>query len=404
MNKMKKTLLMVLVLLLTASCHTQKKTYAGKQSKEAAVADGTPFEDKMSLPVDEQGLDIAVKVDFDEAQNILTLSMKGNRGFLNLREDVGYKPLFSHRFLGKHIMRPEKLPYPALVLPGTRYYLSDKVYKTFARKRKHHTLRRVMGAVSPELVLLSSSAAEPGNNVMTDSLVLRYAVSPEATKGEITLRNLYIMDAMPRKRGKQAYSINVSADLNTTYMVQIRRNPCFGTEVLLDSLSRTVQNIKADYRNLRKACPTGFADSEEAEQIFMQHRMFLLSRYQERKDSSACSDVQSQYDVINAYRDSISAAPCKYVPPVVDEEGKLLTGISAQILLETARHLDNTVAQILNSRDAVEIHDLTIFGTKLLRDVNNDIRTRGVINDEQNAALKVFRNSEAYFRTMILKQ
>lgn len=406
--KIYKALCILLAVAALTSCGSSKPQFVENQSKEAAVSAEQPFEDKLKFPVDEQGVTLSVNMNFDEAQNILTLTLKSDRKFLSLKQATPYKPLFRHYFLGKRKMRPKLLPHSVLVQPDTKYYLSAKVYKSFARRRKHHVFQPLQGALSEELTLLSSDAM-PDGNLMLDSVVQHYSVDPKATKGEITLRNIYLMDkvskssAMSRWKKKQKYAIFADKDLNLTYKVQLQRNPCFGTEALQDSLRVMLSRIRGDYRNLVAACPKGIADSEEAVEIFQQHRMFLLSRYPALTDSSECSSLQETYRKVNAFRDSIANAPCKYVPPVVDENGGIRTGINVQALLEAARTLDLSVARILNSKDAIEKHDITVSGVKLIKEINNDIQTHDIINDEQRAALRVFRKSEAYFQTIIMK-
>jgi len=406
-----KNLLLILFVILTSCSPRNAATLTEPTYKSAVISVDSIFTDQLKFPIDDKGLDVTVQMDFDDRTNELAMTIKSSRLLFVFREDHCYKPLFHRYAFGRHRLNPEKLTYPTLIQPKTKYYLDGKVYKSYNPKRRRHLFNRWLGSVSKELTIIppGMKADNFEATMLTDSVVQRFSVSPKATQCEITLRNVFVVEPLnggirARKSKTRKYNIVCDKDLNLTYKMNIQRDPCFGTESLCDSLAAMVASIKRDYRHLVKACPTGKTDTQEAVGIFEQHRQFLLSKYHDVKDSSACAKVQAFHVAFNNYRDSIQLAKCFYITPKVDKEGQLLTGINAQQLLETAHNLDNMVSRILVSKDAQEIHDLTVLCKKTISTINGEIAKYGTINENQRRALKIYRNSETYFRNMILKQ
>lgn len=401
---------LILLAVTVASCASKKPVLTEPTSKAVTVSADSAFVDELKYPVDAQGLDVAVTMDFDESRNLLTLVLKGSRPMLALKQNVQYSKVFRKTVLGKRWLDEEKLPYQVLIKPNTRLYLSGKVYKTYAKKRKRHVFNPIVSKYSASLKPVQEAAAE--SNLIPDSVVMRFKVDPTSTKASVTLRNVMLLsnEGKPKgflifkPKGKVRYAIVADKDLNLTYNISLQRNPCFATESLRDSLARHLESVTRDYKLLVSACPTGIAADQAAVDVFEQHRNFLLSRYNKTKETHDCPQVQSLMDKTNALIDSISGAKCIFIPKKVDEEGEVLIGVNAQLLLDIAHKLDDDVAHILYSKDPMEIHDLTLTCKEVIRNTNNTIRKRGVITEDQEQALKIYRQSEAYFRKVILKE
>ena len=68
---MRKTLTILLMLITGAT--TLVAHQKEQQVKDAAVSDGSLYEDIVNVPFDDKGLDITVHIAFDETDNLLTL-------------------------------------------------------------------------------------------------------------------------------------------------------------------------------------------------------------------------------------------------------------------------------------------------------------------------------------------
>lgn len=401
---------LILLALIVASCASKKPILTEPTSKSVTVSTDSIYADELKFPVDEQGLDVAVSMDFNEEQNLLTMVLKSARPVIALKQDIVYRNVFHKVALGKRWLKEDKLPYGVLVKPNTKMYLSGKLYKTYAKKRKNHRFNPLLGKYSASLTPVLTNARE--ENLMQDSVVLRFSVDPKSTKASVTLRNMMVLNDMGKPKGflffkpkgKNRYAITADKDMNLTYDINIQRNPCFGTGSLQDSLSNNLENVTRDYKLLVSACPTGTAADQGAVDVFEQHRNLLLSKYPRFTAKNPCPQVQSLMDRNNAMIDSISGAKCIYIAPKVDDEGQLLVGVNPQLLLDIAHKLDDDVAHILYSKDPVEIYDLTMTCKEVIRNTNNTIHNRGVINEDQRKALKIYRQSELYFRRVILKE
>ena len=379
-----------------------------QQVKDAAVSDGSLYEDIVNVPFDDKGLDITVHIAFDETDNLLTLSLTGTRQMFVFQDDTYRKKAFTGWF-SRRSFHPERLSYPTLVEPKTKYKLTSPVVKSFNKPRKKHLFNKWITNVSKALTPLAS----PLTSVTPDSIVQTFSIDPKATKVSFTLRNILVLDtkepmaqaAEKRNSGKTIhYRFVLDHDLATTYNVQLKRNPCFGARRAIDSLRTRVAEVRNSYRRLQKSCPTGKATSDTEVNIFNQHRQYLLARYAPIADSTKCSDLQTAYDAYNSYVDSIAGAPCVYIP--VDNSGSTLAasmGISPETMIAAAKRLDDIVASIMVSRDPVEIRDLRNLGRDIIRSVNANLSTKNFHDDEQRRALAVLRKAEEYFLSITMK-
>lgn len=419
-----------------SSCSKKVTTYSEPVNKTAFVSQDSAYIDTIQLPFDSKGVDIAVKMEFDEPSNVLTLTVKGTRRVFVFRDDTYYKKVFHNRFLGMSVMRPLKLSYPVLVQPGTKVYLSKNVKKSFASPARKHMFNNWLGEFSKNfsLVVPALTSDDPTETALVcDSIVQRFNVDPNATQGTIKLRNLLVIDKLsekplPKKAAAALGAVMAAAktnaamlkttkpakwiisndkDINTTYNIRLLRNPCFGLEAEKDSTLDRLFDIMNAYHNLVSSCPGGTVESKAALQVFRQHKYFLRSQFKHCTDSSACTEIQSNITEYNKYVDSIRNAQCTYVPPIDQTAigSKVLgTGVSPQYLLDTAHRVDNIVAQYTLATDAAQIHDLIISGHEIIRLMNRTIKEKGIRNDNQRSALAEFRKAEAYFNRVVLRQ
>lgn len=409
-----------ITLLILAGCSTPQATKRTEPVvKEAVVGSDADFEDVLQFPFDDKGLDLTIKMSFDEELSELKMTLTGTRQLLVFRNDVVYNRAFKKAFFGKRYLNPDKLPYPVLVQQNTKYCLSKDLWKSFPKLRSAHLFNKWLGKVSNDFKVITPTTTTeetPEATLVVDSIVQRFKVNPNATGGTIQLRNVLAMDQLgdpvanvkqkrdPKK--KVTYSIVADNDLNLTYKVKLKRNPCFGKDAEIDSLLTILFKIRKDYRQFEASCPNGKAESREQVGVFNQHRQYLLAKYAAIADSSDCSDIQSTYNYYNKYRDSIKTAKCVYIPPKVVKpaaEAVAATPLSADMLLDAARRLDNTVSRYLVTRDAMEVYDLTKLGREIVRTTDAIIKERTATTPEQQRALAIYKRAREYFNTVVLK-
>lgn len=415
------SLIGIMAVMLMASCASQKTEYNIPEPKTALVSQDTPYEEKLQFPFDDKGLDINVSLAFDEAENMLTLTVKGSRQLMVFRQDTFYGMIFKHPFLKQREMIPAKLPYPVLVQPNMKITLSNNVWKSFKKSRVQHLFNSWLVGVSPELQPVTPSIdteESPEATLIVESVTQRFRVDPKATKASFTLRNFLVIDkdgipvsVIQQKRSPSSslkYEIVYEKDLNLTFNVRIQRNPCFAQDSLIESAKGRIAEVRKAYANLHEACPEGTVSSTQEQGVFNQHRKFLLSQFPCITDSSACSLLQEAYTRYNSYVDSIKNAPCVYVKPQPepgkDEYGMPSIGIRASHILDMAHRLDNIVSQIMVTRDISQVHDLIDIGNNLIKTLTKAVQEKGLINTEQKDAYQEFLKAKTYFRSAILKK
>lgn len=412
-------MMLITVAMFMCSCSTSTKhIYQAPESKDAVVSEVNSYQDKLQVPFDDKGLDINVNLTFDETENILTLSLTGTRQLMVFRDDVQYRRVFRKAFLGKRWLSLKRMPYPVLIRPNTKISLSKQVWNDFNTKRRDHIFNNWITKISPELSTISPNVHADESTEATliiDSIVQRFHVDPKATKASFTLRNILVADLdgktmspVELKRNPSAklkYRIVCDKDINLTYNVSIKRDPCFGQDSLIKATNVMVNKVMKAYANLSDACPSGIVSSEEEKGIFNQHRQFLLSQYPFITDQTDCSDLQAIYSRYNLYVDSIAKAPCKVVKAVVSEEegsrGVLNMGVRASTILDAAHRLDNIVSQIMVTRDAMQQHDLIISGRNTISTITRAVSESGLHDDEQRKAYAVFLKAKSYFNATI---
>lgn len=418
---MKYILHIFLMLLILAGCSTPQTTKRSEPVvKDAVVGSDADFEDVLQFAFDDKGLDLTIKMSFDEELSELKMTVTGTRQLLVFRSDITYNRTFKKAFFGKRYLNPDKLPYPVLVQPNTRFCLSKELWKSFPKLRSAHLFNKWLGKTSKDFRIITPSTTTeetPEATLVVDSIVQRFKVAPGATGGTIQLRNILAMDQLgdpvanvKQKRDpkqKVTYNIVADNDLNLTYKVKLKRDPCFGRDAETDSLLTVLFKIRKDYRQFAASCPNGKAESREQVGVFNQHRQYLLAKYAAITDSSECSNIQSTYNYYNQYIDSIKQAKCVYIPPKVDKKGGSeaapATPLSADMLLDAARRLDNTVSRYLVTRDAMEIYDLTKLGREIMRTTDAVVKERVATTPEQQRALAIYRRAREYFNTVVLK-
>lgn len=387
---------------LIGLCLWAVMTVHAQQTKSIAVEEGMPYEEALTFPFDEKGVELKVGITFDEHTNELQLKVTGSRQLFVFQEDAYRNKVFTGFFSRKHL-RPERLSYPVLVPPRAKFYLTKKVIKRFAKPRGKHLFIRWVEGVSASLTPLPPVGEGQSGKyaLLNDTLVMRFAVAEGATEAAFTLRNLYVLEETG-KPTKPKYRFVWDQDLATTYAITLRRDPCLGLQTTIDSMKVRVEVIQQAYGRLLKTAPSGLAESAEEVGVFNQHKQYLLSQFLPVADSTDCGDLQQLYSEYNQQREQIDQASCVYVAS--EDNGTKRLGMSPEVLLAAARRLDNVVALYEVTKDPVERRDLIMQGREIISVMNVTIEEKGIRGEEQQAALAVFRRASDYFRVTVLKQ
>lgn len=399
----KRLLTYALLLLLPIVLSAQEPTV-----KNIAVAPDSLTEDVIKLPFDDKGVDITVHFTFDEMNNKLTLAISGTRKLFVFERDTYIRQAFRGKWFSRKRMYPEKLMYPVLVQPKTKYYLARKVRKGYKKPRKQHLFNRWI-EYSREI----RTVVPKEFPLVIDSVVQVFDVHPKATKTSITLRNILVVDPqggilpVPEqvnqyvKKKTTKYEFVHDKDMALTYNINLQRNPCFGMDARIDTMQTAVQEVKEAYLRLMKTSPEGKASSKAEEDVFNQHKEYLLSQYPLRDEHYTCGELQGYIDKYNNYIDSIANAQCLYedmsaAAAKVEKVRKKL-GLNAKMLLKAAHTLDDTAAKILVCKDPAQLHDLNELGYEIISSATVAIRQREVTTDEQKYALSQYKKAEKYF-------
>lgn len=389
-----KRLIIILFLLPSAIIISR-----AQQTKEITVSDAAYFEETLQFPFDDKGLELRLRVSFNEEEDRLDLVMVGSRIMMVFKQDVRYRDVFG--FL--KIMKPQKLPFQVLVPPGSMFHLNKPVWKGFAKKRKDHLFNNWLENVSKELtpILPATSGIRSTEAMMvTDSIVQRFTVAHEATDAYFTIRNLMVTDVgmVHTRTGKVRYDIVMDQDVNTSYHVLFQRNPCFHTEALADSVKTRTAALVEAYARLVSSCPDGKASSVEEENIFRQHQFFLMSQFPVITDTHECPAVQEAYDNYNALRDSLSHAVCRYSPDDSHKQRKVQGKVlNSEVLVNTARSLDLLVSKILLTKDTQERLDLIDMGHELIRSIDDSLAERELVGEKISLSLSLYNKAKSYF-------
>lgn len=393
-------LLYALLTLLPLTLHA-----ATPVVKNVVVAPDSMYEDVINLPFDDKGVDITVHMTFDEDANILTLAISGTRRLFVFEGDTYIRQAFRGKWFGRKRLYPERLRYPVLVQPKTRYLLSRQVRKSYRKPRSQHLFNRWID-YSRELKTIVPNTFP----LAQDSIVRQFEVHPSATKASVTLRNILVVDpdggfaAIPVAIGGKTakYEFVADNDMALTYNLTLRRNPCFGMEAMTDSIRNAANQVEEAYQRLMKTSPKGNASSNAEVDVFNQHKQYLLSQYQPIALTTNCPELTAQIERYNHYVDSISTSDCQYesaADKMQEKVSKLKNkvGINAKVLLHAARNLDNITAKILSCKDPVQKHDLIAEGRGIVSSTSASIKQSNAVNAEQKSALLVYRRAEQYF-------
>jgi hypothetical protein len=128
-------------------------------------------------------------------------------------------------------------------------------------------------------------------------------------------------------------------------------------------------------------------------------KKMLLCQYPVVETNQSCERLRGQWEIYNAYIDSISSARCKVIE---ETQREIVIGVEPELLYSKARQLDGMVTRWLASTDAIERRDLQLSCLKLVQEVHEWVSSNGLGTEEQQRSWRVFQSAENYYqRSMV---
>lgn len=356
--------------------------------KHLEVSHDQSYTDHVSLQEDASDMDLMIKFVFDESQNQLTVSLISYRSLFVFHENIYYKQVIRR---GK--LKPERIPYVVESEKGTVYKLAKALKKSIKRPRKRFVFK--------SWIAYDRLQPVPTAYKMTNDYISQtFQILQKDTAVYITLNDVLLMDESNKSRPlKKKYYLTFMKDLNRTYDITIKRNPCFGKEDEIDFAQKALDGVKQAYQTFTQRFKPGVSpNSSEKVDLFYQMKESMLKQYMPHTNQHTCEASQQIWDSYNSYVNSIMEQECHYESKQTNALVER-SGFNPSILLEKARLLDKTVSQWLLSNDKAERNDLNARCKNLIIEMNNIVYGQRAINSNQQAAMTIYQQALNYYRT-----
>ena len=344
------------------------------------------YTDHVSLKQDSRDMDLVVKFVFDEPNNVLTVSLMSYRNLFVFQDDVRYKQAVKRRKL-----IPDRLPYVVEADAEMKYRLTKELRKQIVGSRKKHIFKRWMDyeGLQPQPM---------DYKMVNDYIEQKFDILNKDTLVTLSLHDIMVMESSQNK--KKSYDFLYYTNMDRKYEIHLERNPCLGREEEIEMADVAVENVRTNYVALKGRYESHEALSKETLAVLEEMRTMLLKQFPSKKEANPCSSVRQQWETYNCYVDSIRQLE-KFVFAFESQQAVLALG--AEQILSVARIVDNNVASWLISTDVVEKEDLVKRSQKLMDEIVPYLMEDVVMDENQAAAVSLFRKAENYFRTTCIQ-
>lgn len=390
MNKVVCKLVCSLVVLFAAtlmpSCASKKALEAPvKGNQVITVSADAPYTEVISTKEGAKDMDVQVKIEFDEPNNTLKVSLTSGHNLFGFKNNSLYKNVIRNKKVSL-----QRLPYKVVSEGEMTYRLSKNVRKDIPGNNDKHTFNA--------LVSTTGLHAQTEDYIMvTDTISQKFDIMADTTI-TITLGDVMMMQRSVSKKNR--YDLIYYTNLDKHYQINIGRNPCLGKGEEISSAQSLLEDVKNHYNALASKYPTVENLNAETLAALEEVRLKLENQYPKVEANSECPEVQSILQEYNSYVDSI--AKLADVKAEFAQKRPRLT-LPADQLLAVARMVDNNVASWLVSNDVVEKADLVKRNKKLIEDINRQLSRKMRMDREQSHALYVFKRAEKYFNETCLQ-
>lgn len=357
--------------------------------KQIEVAENAPYVDHISLKPGTTDMDLLVKINFDEPNNSLIVSLVSYRKLFVFQDNVRYSHVV--RF---NKLRPSKLPYVVKSDEKARYKMTRPLRKSIKPKRKH---------IFKSWIKYEGLQPQPTEyKMVNDYIEQKFDILHKVADVSITLRDILVMNEQI-SQGKMKYDLFSQTNLDRTYHISIKRDPCFGKEDAIQTTANLVENIKAGFSALnQKFGSNSSLNTSESEAIFNEMKALLLKQYPKKEETSTCSDIQANIETYNKYVDAIQNMQCKF--KIAKEKHNVILELSAEYILSMARKIDNNTNKWLLSSDNIEKNDLEVTCNQIIDSIETHVQQATDISHDQQVALDIFNKAKIYFRQTCLNK
>ena len=350
------------------------------------IAQKQSYTDHVSLKQDSRDMDLIVKFVFDEPNNTLTVSLMSYRNLFVFQDNVRYKQVVKRRKI-----HPDRLPYVVEADAEMKYRVTKELRNQIVGSKKKHVFKR--------WIEYEGLQPQPTDyKMVNDYIEQKFDILDKDTLVTVSLRDIMVME--PSQSKKNSYDFLYYTNMDRKYEIHIERNPCLGREEEIEMAESTVENIRTNYTALKERYESQEALSKETLAVLEEMRAMLLKQFPFKEETSPCSSVRQQWEIYNSYVDSIKELD-KFVVAFESQQAVLVLG--AEQILSVARIVDNNVASWLISTDVVEREELVKRSQILIDEIVPYLMEDVVMDENQAAAVSLFRKAENYFRTTCIQ-
>lgn len=388
MNKAVCKLVCSLVVLTTAfmaSCASKKAIEMPiKPYQVITVSEETPYTETISTKEGVKDMDMLLKIEYSENDNTLNVSITSQHHLFGFKNNSLYKNVIRNKKISL-----VRLPYKVVSEPEMTYRLSKNIRNNISGCNDKHTFKAWISTTG-----LHSQMSD--YEMVTETLTQKFDIVGDTTI-TVTLGDIMMMERSVSKKNR--YDLTFYTNLNKSYVVNIKRNPCLGKEAELDSTQTLLDEIKENYTSLASKYPNVENLTQETLLALEEVRVKLETKYKKKETTNECPAIASMLENYNTYVDSI-AKLADVKAEFAHKRPRL--SVPADQLLAVARMVDNNVASWLVSQDVVEKSDLVKRNRKLIDDINKKLSKNMRMDKEQSIALSVFKKAEKYFNETCL--
>lgn len=383
MNKAVCKLVCSLVVLTTAfmaSCASKKAIEMPiKPYQVITVSEETPYTETISTKEGAKDMDMLLKIEYSENDNTLNVSITSQHHLFGFKNNSLYKNVIRNKKISL-----VRLPYKVVSEPEMTYRLSKNIRNNISGCNDKHTFK----------AWISTTGLHPQMSdyeMVTETLTQKFDIVGDTTI-TVTLGDIMMMERSVSKKNR--YDLTFYTNLNKSYVVNIKRNPCLGKDAELDSTQTLLDEIKENYTSLASKYPNVENLTQETLLALEEVRVKLETKYEKKETTNECPAIASMLENYNTYVDSI-AKLADVKTEFAHKRPRL--SMPADQLLAVARMVDTNVASWLVSNDVVEKADLVKRNRKLIDDINKKISNKMRMDTEQTKAYAVFKKAERYF-------
>lgn len=386
------------VLLALIACCPILGTLA-QTTKEITVSQGNPYTDHISLKDDSKDMDLMAKFIFNEPTNTLSIYLISYRDLFVFQTDTPCKQAIK----GRNI-KPDKLPFVVNTDPEAKYQLTKEYWQAIPKPKKKYVFKK--------WIEYSGLAPIPTEYKMVNDYVRQdFTIMNKADAVTLTLHDVMMMEPETTNNANtKKYNIVWGKDLNITYHIYIKRNPCFGMEEEIAAADKLLESIASGYKNLVNRFNSGIVSNKESLENFKEMKQLLLGQYPAKTEKNACPDIQEKWDAYNQYVDSISNMRCRIKSAMSASGGNnggkggnsrraFGEGVNAGFILTQARQIDSAVSRWLVSKDQTERSDLRKQCQEIIKVVKASVAGKKITNASQQNAIKIFNQAVRYYHS-----